>query len=243
MATFSLSPMPQCQNNHSVSMLQNKHNKNQLMSAKCNTTYSFLGCMGVSWGVSWRVNGVSYWVSSFTCQSLSNPCPRRPWGAESKKLSKCFMEKRCWDPVWNISVKGSSPASAGDVLTCGDCRLVAFYKSPSFHYNFHSHVTIESSSSHHHISFISSSHHPYVIIVASHVIIISSSCHYHIIIISPWPRWSTSDDNHHIDQKSFKIFSQRYFLKRICHSRQKFPLLEIVKYIQHKVAHLHFHHH
>ena len=24
------------------------------------------------------------------------PCPRRPWGEESKKLGKCFMKKFCW---------------------------------------------------------------------------------------------------------------------------------------------------
>ena len=104
----------------------------------------------------WR--DISWGVSSFTCRSLST--------------SIDALENQS-NVLWKLRyfVKGSSPASAGDVLTCGDCRLVALQQNHP-----HPRVIVVSSSNHHHISLISSS---------------TSSCyhlcipsHHHIIILS-----------------------------------------------------------
>ena len=89
--------------------------------------------------------------------------------------------------------------------------------SSSSYHDFHPRVIIVSSSSRHINIFMLSSELP------------MSSSYYHLVIIIQ----SSCHLDHHLDHESFKTYS---FLKRIFQSRQKFPLLEIVKYIQHKVA-------
>ena len=86
--------------------------------------------MGVSWEVGWRVGHLRDLSWGFLVSRVgAYPHPLTPL-----KINQMFYEKRSvlveelLRSNLRYFVEGSSPASAGDVLTCGDCRLVAIQR-------------------------------------------------------------------------------------------------------------------